>query len=214
MFDFRYSLRTLLGLIVLVSILIAVGTQWRYYDRLNTRFLDPGALEAQTLLIEPLVVESEGVSTVEYTANYRDVRWLFSQAQDEVELSGGLQAEFDNDRVVLRAARAGDLQQLVKHMTQADRLEGDHAVIRGVAVDEQERPVPYVPVDLLGPTLHSNQCLTRADGSFSLLVQARLGNGYALRFRRSYVQSYLSMPFTLEAEKREVVLKVVLPSEG
>lgn len=214
MFAIRYSLRTFFGLIVVVSVSIALGTQWRYYDRLETRFIDPGSAEADALLAKPILATSEEIPTATYTANYRDVRWLFSIAQNQVDLEGGLQADFDNDRVILRTTHRSDLKKLIENMAGMDRLEGQHVVIRGLAVDADDRPVAYVPVDLLGPTDLAHQCRTRADGSFSLPVEAQPGVGYALRFRRSYVESYLSMPFSLGEEKREVVLKVVVPEEG
>src|SRR5690606_30177487 len=61
MFAIRYSLRTFFGLIVVVSVSIALGTQWRYYDRLETRFIDPGSAEADALLAKPILATSEEI---------------------------------------------------------------------------------------------------------------------------------------------------------
>ena len=214
MFGFRFSLKSLLGIFVIVSIAIVLTTQWRYRGRLTTSFLDPTSAEAQALLATPVVADDELLPTAEYRGNYRDVRWLFSKAQDDVELSGGLQADFDNDRVVIRTAKPSELKQLISKMAAADHLEEDSAVIRGIAVDENNKPVANLPVDLLGPTQLLNAYLTRPDGSFSLPVELTPSDDYTLRFRRSYAETYQSMPFTLGKSKREVVVRVVIPQKG
>lgn len=214
MFGIRFSLKTLMGLILVVSVVIVLATRWQYRDRLATRFLDPQSAEATALLVKPLVIEDETVPTAQFTANYRDVRWLYSRAENSVAISGGLQADFANDRVIIRTDKSEDLNKLVAEMAQADRLEGDYAVIRGIAVDEHDRPVPYLPVDLIGPTLSKNEYLTRADGSFSLPVQVKPSDDYTLRFRRSYAETYQTMPFSLGKSKREVVMRVIIPQKG
>ncbi|MEW4564515.1 hypothetical protein AB1K70_18385 [Bremerella sp. JC770] len=214
MLGFRFSLKSLLGLFVVVSIAIVVTTQWRYRGRLTTYFLDPTSAEAQALLASPVVADGEVVPTAEYRANYRDVRWLFSKAEDAVALSGGLQADFDNDRVVIRTSEADDLKKLISKMAEADHLEEDHGVIRGIAVDEYDRPVANLPVDLLGPIQLVNAYLTRPDGSFSVPVEFTPSDGYTLRFRRSYAETYQTMPFSLGKSKREVVVRVVIPQKG
>ena len=214
MFGFRFSLKSLLGLFVVVSIAIVITTQWRYRGRLTTSFLDPTSAEAKALLAAPVVAEDEILPSAEYRANYRDVRWLFSKAEDAVALSGGLQADFDNDRVVIRTSELDDLKLLISKMSEADHLEEDHGVIRGIAVDENHRPVANLPVDLLGPTQLVNAYLTRPDGSFSVPVEFTPSDDYTLRFRRSYAETYQTMPFSLGKEKREVVVRVVIPQKG
>ncbi|WP_147274129.1 hypothetical protein [Bremerella cremea] len=214
MFGIRFSLKTLMGLVVVVSVLIVLATKWQYRDRLVTSFLDPQSVEATALLALPVLVEEEGLSTAKFTANYRDVRWLFTRAENRVALSGGLQADFANDQVIIRTDQSDDLKKLVAEMTQADRLEGDYAVVRGVAVDQHNRPVAYLPVDLIGPTPSMNECLTRADGSFSVPVQVKPSDDYSLRFRRSYAETYKTMPFSLGKTKREVVMRVIIPQKG
>ncbi|MBA2115284.1 hypothetical protein [Bremerella alba] len=214
MLGFRFSLKSLLGLFVVVSIAIVITTQWRYRGRLTTYFLDPTSVEAKALLVSPVLADDEILPTAEYRANYRDVRWLFSRAEDAVSLSGGLQADFDNDRVVIRTSQPEDLKQLISKMVAADHLEEDHGVIRGIAVDENDRPVANLPVDLLGPTQCLNAYLTRPDGSFSIPVEFIPSDDYMLRFRRSYAETYLTMPFSLGKSKREVVVRVVIPQKG
>ncbi|WDI41912.1 hypothetical protein [Bremerella sp. P1] len=214
MFGFRFSLKSLLGLFVVVSIAIVVTTQWRYRGRLTTYFLDPTSAEAKALLSSPVLADDEVLPTAEYRANYRDVRWLFSKAEDAVALSGGLQADFDNDRVVIRTSEPGDLKQLIRKMAEADHLEEDHGVIRGIAVDENDRPVANLPVDLLGPSQCLNAYLTRPDGSFSVPIEFTPSDDYTLRFRRSYAETYQTMPFSLRKSKREVVVRVVIPQKG
>ncbi len=211
---FRFSLKTLMGLVVVVSVTIVLVTQWQYHDRLATRFLDPQSAEAVALLASPVLIEDEGLPTAQFTANYRDVRWLFSRAENRVAISGGLQADFANDRVIIRTDQSDDLKKLVAEMAQADRLEGDFSVIRGIAVDQHDRPIPYLPVDLLGPTQCMNEYLTRADGSFSVPVQVKPSDDYTLRFRRSYAETYQTMPFSLGKSKREVVMRVIIPQKG
>lgn len=214
MLGFRFSLKSLLGLFVVVAIAIVLTTQWRYRGRLTTYFLDPSSTEAKALLASPLLAGDEVLPTAEYRANYRDVRWLFSKAEDSVALSGGLQADFDNDRVVIRTSEPDDLKQLILKMSEADRLEEDHGVIRGIAVDENDHPVANLPVDLLGPTQCLNAYLTRPDGSFSVPVEFTPSDDYTLRFRRSYAETYQTMPFSLGKSKREVVVRVVIPQKG
>lgn len=214
MLGFRFSLKSLLWLFVVVSIAIVITTQWRYRSRLTTYFLDPTSAEAKALLASPVVANDVILPTAEYRANYRDVRWLFSRAEDAVPLSGGLQADFDNDRVVIRTSEPEDLKRLISKMTEADHLENDHGVIRGIAVDENDRPVANLPVDLLGPTQCLNAYLTRPDGSFSVPIEFTPSNDYTLRFRRSYAETYQSMPFSLGKSKREVVVRVVIPQKG
>ncbi|GAA4421341.1 hypothetical protein [Bremerella cremea] len=210
----RFSLKSLLGLMVVISLAIVLTTQWRYRERLVTRFLDPDSVEARSLLAKPIVEADEGLSTAQYRANYRDVRWLFSMAENDIALSGGLQAEFDNDRVVIQTADGENLKRFIAHMEEADRLPDDHAVIRGIAVDENDHPVANLPIDVLGPTQCLNAFLTRPDGSFSLPVEFLPSDGYTLRFRRSYAESYRTMPFQLGKSKREVVMRVVIPQKG
>jgi len=214
MFGFRFSLKSLLGLFVVVSIAIVLTTQWRYRGRLTTYFLDPSSAEAQALLASPVLADDEVLPTAEYRANYRDVRWLFSRAEDAVALSGGLQADFDNDRVVIRTSEPADLKRLISKMAEADHLEKDHGVIRGIAVDEQNKPVANLPVDLLGPIQCRNAYVTRPDGSFSLPVEFTPSDDYTLQFRRSYAETYQTMPFSLGESKREVVVRVVIPQKG
>lgn len=211
---FRFSLRSLLGLVVIVSIAIVVTMQWHYRERLVTRFLDPDSAEAKALLAQPIVEADQGLSTAQYRANYRDVRWLFSQAENNIALAGGLQAEFDNDRVVIQTIDGENLKRFIAEMAAADHLSQDQAVIRGIAVDENDNPVANLPVDLLGPTQCLNAYLTRPDGSFSLPVDFLPSDGYTLRFRRSYVETYQTMPFKLGQSKREVVMRVVIPQKG
>src|SRR5690606_38871717 len=143
MFGIRFSLKTLMGLFVVVSVLIVVATKWQYRDRLATSFLDPQSVEATALLASPVLVEDEGLPTAKFTANYRDVRWLFTRAENRVAISGGLQADFANDQVIIRTDQSDDLKKLVAEMTQADRLEGDFAVVRGIAVDQHNQPVAF-----------------------------------------------------------------------
>lgn len=214
MFGFRFSLKTLMGLFVVVSVAIVLITKWQYRDRLVTRFLDPQSAESLALLATPVVIDDEGLPTASFTANYRDVRWLFSRAENTVPLSGGLQADFANDRVIIRTDESDDLKKLVAEMSQADRLEGDYSVIRGIAVDEHDRPIAYLPVDLIGPTSSMNEYLTREDGSFSVPVKVKPSDDYTLRFRRSYAEVYKSMPFSLGKSKREVVMRVIIPQKG
>ncbi|WP_144973172.1 hypothetical protein [Bremerella volcania] len=191
-----------------------ITTQWRYRGRLTTYFLDPTSAEAKALLASPVLAADELLPTAEYRANYRDVRWLFSKAEDAVAISGGLQADFDNDRVVIRTSEPDDLKLLIAKMSEADHLEEDHGVIRGIAVDENDRPVANLPVDLLGPTQLVNAYLTRPDGSFSVPVEFTPSDDYTLRFRRSYAETYQTMPFSLGKSKREVVVRVVIPQKG
>ena len=208
---FRFSLKGLLGLFVIVSLIIVLGTKWHYRGRLATRFLDPQSTEADAMLATPVLVKDEPLPTAQFTANYRDVRWLFSRAENSVPLSGGLQADFDNDRVIIRTEESNDLKRLITEMSEADHLDGNFSVIRGIAVDQNDKPVAHWPVDLIGPTLCMNEYATRADGSFSLPVEASPGDDYTLRFRRSYAETYQTMPFSLSKTKREVVMKVIIP---
>ena len=212
MLGLRFSLRRLLGLFVVISLALVIVDKWRSLGRVDTRFLDPQSAEADKLLAQPVVATDERLPTAEFRANYRDVRWLFSKAETMVEMSGGLEADFDNDRVVIRTRSSEDLKQLIALMSHADQLGEDHAVVRGIAVDENNRPIPNLPVDLLGPTQCLNTYLTRPDGSFSVPVLFTPGSDYTMRFRRSYAETYETMPFTLGKSKREVVMRVVIPS--
>lgn len=203
-----------MGVLLAVSMATGLLLHWRQKDRVATRFLDPDSREAQALLVRPVVVEAGNLATGQYTANYRDVRWLFSVAQANISVTGGLQADFDNDRVTIQTANPVDLKRLINEMQRYDHLDEHHAVVRGVAVDQHNRPVPHLPVDLTGPARHAHYFRTRGDGSFSVPVEMTPGTGYALRFRRSYARSYMSMPFRLGSDKREVVVKVIIPQDS
>lgn len=211
MFGLRFSLKRLLGLFVLISVALVAVDKWRSLGRVDTRFIDPTSVEAKNLLAQPVVAADEGRPTAEFRANYRDVRWLFTKAETMVAMSGGLEADFDNDRVVIQTARVDDLKQLIALMSEADQLGEDHAVVRGIAVDEDNHPIANLPVDLLGPTKSLNTHWTRPDGSFSVPVKFTPSDDYSMRFRRSYAETYETMPFSLGESKREVVIRVIIP---
>ncbi|EAQ77200.1 carboxypeptidase-like regulatory domain-containing protein [Blastopirellula marina] len=207
----RISLRALLAVIAILSLPLAYLTHWRYYDRAQVGWLQIDSPQAQRLLGEVEIAADADTPTAAYTANYVDVRLLYQQAESTVRPGGALQVDFDNDRVVIQCENRLELQALVAQMKQADRRRPDQFVIRGIVVDRDGLPISGAAIDLIGPWSLENFFRTRADGSFSMPVNAPEGDGYALQIRADQNHPILTTPFSLDEKERERIARVRLP---
>jgi len=207
----RFSIQALLAIVLVASIMLAATTQWRYSGRVRTQFLDPASAQALSLLATSKLVLDGDPPTAEYISNYQNVHRLFSIAEDAIELQGGLRADFDNDRLVLQTSSPNDMQQIIDIMRKNDVLGQKDVVVRGILLDPLRQPISGMPVDLMGPLSKVNHCRTRSDGTFSLPAKLQTGNDYSLRFRRSFAETFTSMPFAINPKKREIVVQVTIP---
>ncbi|PQO44083.1 carboxypeptidase-like regulatory domain-containing protein [Blastopirellula marina] len=207
----QISLRTLLAAVALVSLPLAYWSHWRYYDRAQVGWLQADSPQAKRLLGEVEIATDAELPTAAYTANYVDVRRLYQQAESTVGPSSALQVDFDNDRVVVQCEDPLELQALVAAMKQSDRRSPDQFVIRGIVVDQNGLPIAGAAIDLIGPRSFENFFRTRADGSFSMPVNAPEGYGYALQIRADQNHPILTTPFSLDEMERERIARVRLP---
>lgn len=210
---FQFGLTGLLSAIAAVAVVAAYWTSWRFNDRADTTLFSPGSAEAECLL-PPSVILPTGKGRVgSFTARYRDVRWLFAEAQNSLSETSGYRAEFDQDRLILECPRRADLKAVFDEMSRLDRLEAGSFVIRGVVLDHQGQPCARLALDLLGPHPSTGVFKTRADGTFTIPVSSPSGDGYYLRVRREFANSQLSRPFKLESGHPEVIVRLRVRSE-
>ncbi|MCC9606490.1 carboxypeptidase-like regulatory domain-containing protein [Blastopirellula sp. JC732] len=207
----RISLRTLLIAIAVLALPLAYWTHWRYSDRAQVGWLQVDSPQAKQLLGEVEIAADADMPTAAYTANYVDVRRLYQQAESSVSPNSALQVDFDNDRVVVQCEDPLELRALLSAMQQADRRSPDQFVIRGIVINRDGLPIAGAAIDLIGPRTIENYFRTRADGSFSMPVNAPEGDGYALQIRADQNHPILTTPFSLDEMERERIARVRLP---
>lgn len=210
---FQYGLSALLGAMATVAVVAAYWTTWRFNDRADTTLFSPGSAEAEQLFPEAVILPSGKGRVGSFTARYRDVRWLFAEAQNSLGDTSGYRAEFDQDRLILECPRRAELETVFDEMSRLDRLEAGSFVIRGVVLDPQGQPCARLALDLLGPHPSTGVFKTRADGTFTIPVRSPPGSGYCLRVRREFANSQLSRPFELEPSRPEVIVRLTVRTE-
>jgi len=210
---FQYGLPALLGAIATVAVVAAYLTSWRFNDRADTTLFSPGSAEAERLFPEAVILPSGKGRVGSFTARYRDVRWLFAEAQNSLGDTSGYRAEFDQDRLILECPRRVELEAIFAEMSRLDRLQTGSFVIRGVVLDHQGKPCARLALDLLGPHPSTGVFKTRADGTFTIPVSSPPGGGYVLRVRREFANSQLSRPFELEPGRPEVIVRLKVRPE-
>ncbi|MFI4877054.1 MAG: carboxypeptidase-like regulatory domain-containing protein [Blastopirellula sp. JB062] len=207
----RISLRGMLVAVAMLSLPLAYLTQWRYADRAQVGWLQADSTQAQQWLGKIKIAVDADLPTAAYTSNYVDVRRLYQMAESSVRPSAALQADFDNDRVIVRCEDPRELKALVEAMRQADRRSPDQFVIRGRVVNRDGLPISGAAIDLVGPWSIENYFRTREDGSFSMPVNAPAGDGYALQIRADQNHPILTPPFSLHNQQRERIAQIRLP---
>ena len=205
----RFSLRTLLIFVTLVAVALGAGSWWRSLGVAETAWLEPSSAAARQLEPQPVVAAEGEEFKLTFSPKRRAVQELTDAVKKEHgELPGQHGCRWDHQRqqVEITAEEEAALEGRAEALEKADSLQPGTFVIRGRVEDRQGRPVPDATVDLAG--VYVNYCRTRADGTFTLPIQAPPGSGYYLRIRYGDEKRMRTSSFSLSASEPERVVLI------
>jgi hypothetical protein len=103
------------------------------------------------------------------------------------------------------AEKEAGVVQMLAALKEADVLAPGAFVVRGRVEDRDGRPVPDAHIDLMGGYVYINYFRTRADGTFTMPINAPPENVYHLRIRYGEGKRMRTPSFRLSASAPERV---------
>jgi len=207
----QFSLRTLMIGVTVVAIVLSSISTWRYLSLARIEWLAPSSAAARQLWAEPVVAKRGEDFTAVFTPKFRDVCDLYAI---EVEREPGWQGSFgrqvDHPRqtIWLESSHQSRLEETLAALAEADLPKKGWFTIRGTVEDREGRPVADALVDLMGSHVYVNHFRTRADGTFTMPIQAPPGRGYYFRVRYGGDKRMNTARFALTDDNRELVARI------
>ena len=205
----RFSLRSLLIFTALVALVLGAVSWWRSLGVAETTWLAPSSAAARQLEPQPEIVREGKEFKLTFSPKRRAVQELTDAVKKEHgELPGdhGCRWEHQRQQVEITAEEEAALEGRAEALEEADVLRPGTFVIRGRVEDRQGRPVPDATVDLAG--VYVNYCRTRADGTFTMPIQAPPRSGYYLRIRYGVEKRMRTPSFSLSTSEPERVVLI------
>jgi hypothetical protein len=212
---FQFSLRSFLGLLAIVGILLACTIGYRRNTMAHLTWIPVVKEDAAKFFPAATVQKSaDGRFEFVYYARNRAIQHLIAKNK----LSNYSVTE---EAVLVTSKDESEAQELLQLLQKADTLSGGAFVIRGKLRDTNGIPLPGATIDILGAFQFINCFRTRDDGTFTLALSDRdpsvpVGAGLYFRIRSATETAdrpmrWHSTCFSLDPNHPEMIVDIQIP---
>ncbi len=159
------------GQFVVLACLLAAAYQ---FNHVSAHFPLPGSPQAQNLTPDPVIVKTASGYRLSYFARNVSANGVFDRCDiPRIGSHISFQSTVERQRqcVFIEVDNEMVLRSLLQQLQAIDQLEPGAKIIHGRLVDESGNPMAKVLVNVMGSYYSINSCLTRADGTFTIILR-------------------------------------------
>jgi hypothetical protein len=219
---FQFRLRTLLALVTLAAVAACLGIQWQQRNWARLTWMPATSSEAAAVAGTDQTSKSDRPL---YGTTYEYSTHIQTRSRDVYEVLHEVEPirrdKYPNVRTAvinglyqyatLSAENPSDLAATVALWRKADRAKPGEIVINGIVKDRDGQPIPDIRVDVIGATIHENECCSRDNGMFVLSAKLPPGNYYLHLRAMSGKHEARTKSFALGATPQERTAVIRLP---